>query len=72
MIYEYRVYTVQLGKQEQMIQTIHEFFPMAEKHDVKALGVFHPVIRNENELPYSSISPKLFHRRNIDYSKPIF
>ena len=62
MLYEYRVYTVELGKQQQMIKTIEEFIALAEKHGVKGLGVFHPIIGSENELSYFLIYESMAHR----------
>ena len=65
MIYEYRVYTVAMGKQEQTIQNIHEFLALTEKHGVKALGVFHPIIGNANQLSYFMIYESMSHREKV-------
>jgi len=65
MLYERRVYTVALGKQEQTIKRIEEFLALAEKYGVKVLGIFRPVIGSENELSYFMIYESMAHREKV-------
>ena len=65
MIYEHRVYTVELDKQASMIKTIEGFCKALEKQDVKALGVFHPVIGDASELSYYLIYESMAHREQV-------
>ena len=65
MIYEHRVYTVELDKQASMVKTIEGFCKVLEKQGVKSLGVFHPVIGNASELSYYLIYESMAHREQV-------
>ena len=77
MIYEQRVYTVELSKRETIIEEVKKFLSVMEKHGVKGLGPFRPVIGNSNELMYFMIYDSMAHRERAwdarltdpDYSK---
>lgn len=62
MIYEQRIYTVELSKRETIIEEVKKFLSVMEKHGVKGLGPFRPVIGNSNELMYFMIYESMAHR----------
>ena len=63
MIYEHRVYTMEMRKRELMIWAIKGFLAVVEKKfGVKGLGPFRPVIGNSNELSYYMIYESMAHR----------
>ncbi len=62
MIYEQRVYTVELNKREPLIAEIKKCLSLWEKHGVKGLGPFRTVIGNSNEISYFMIYESMAHR----------
>ncbi len=62
MIYEQRVYTIELSKRESIIEEVKRFLSVMENHGVKGLGPFRPVIGNSNELMYFMIYESMAHR----------
>ena len=62
MIYEQRLYTIELSKRELLIDEVKKFLSICEKFGVKGLGPFRPVIGNSNELLYYMIYDSMAHR----------
>ena len=66
MIYEHRICTVIMGKEDEFIARVNEYLPRFEKYGAKVIGgIFRTIIGDSNEISYMLGFDDLAHHQKV-------